>query len=481
METTAPLAPRRVRARRALLIAMPLLALVPRLWIATHALYAGDPSIFDTGFGFGGYVRSLAEEGTFRSCSFVPFDPCNAGTCTFATRMPAIPILLASLVKLVGARSVLVALAKCIVMALLSTAFLAVLSLDIQITTVGLLILYGMYFGPQVLKHGAALDYEEGVLIDLSLCLAIAVSYLLRPQQTTSAGRRAAMAVGAVVLATVMYFTKTTALLTLLVVLTIVLTSQNLRLGGKLACVLLVAAPAGLWGAHNLSSSGVFSLSSSWNGENLFRGYDSGALAIYPQISLDRLFDSQRAVLDDGTTVALGAYKSSRCFKDEWTWSSDYSHRAWNWMKEHPYPAMAFMVKKIWVTLLEIRHTPKYGSATDKRQEGSPGLQAVMIIWMLAARVVFFGLVWRVLSDLRSARNRLFGWAAVLLLAACLPYMVVFSYQRHLIPVLQFAGALLAILYFATPAPAFDIRMSRAWRTLWALNSPSDGFERKLS
>jgi hypothetical protein len=84
----------------------------------------------------------------------------------------------------VGAKSVYVALGKCIAVALLSAAFLAVLSFDVQITTVGLLVLYGMYCGPQALKHGAALDYEEGVLIDLSLCLAVAISYLLRPQQT---------------------------------------------------------------------------------------------------------------------------------------------------------------------------------------------------------------------------------------------------------------------------------------------------------
>jgi hypothetical protein len=475
MVTTVPRAQRGELVRRALLIAMPLLALAPRLWIALHALYTGDQSIFDTGFGFGSYVRSLVEDGTFRACTFVPFDPCNAGTCTFATRMPAIPLLLASLVKLVGAQSVYVALAKCIAVALLSTAFLAVLSLDVQITTVGLLILYGMYFGPQALKHGAALDYEEGLLIDLSLCLAVAITYLLRPQQTASAGRRAAMAVAAVALATIMYFTKTTALLTLLVVLAIVLTSQNLRLSGKLVCVMLVGAPAALWAAHNVSSSGVFSLSSSWNGENLFRGYDSGALAIYPEISLDRMFDSRRAVLDDGTTVALGAYKSSRCFNDEWTWSSTYSHRAWSWMIEHPYPAMVFMVKKIWVTLFEIRHTPKYGSAIEKRQEGSPAVRTAMMLWMLAARGAFFFFLWRVLSDLWSARNRLFCWSAVLLLAACAPYMLVFSYQRHMIPVLEFSGALLAILYFATPSALFDIRMSRACRTLCALKSPSDG------
>lgn len=457
MSVISPASERTAQVRRALLIVLPLLALAPRLWIATHALYASDQSVFGTGFGFGSYVQGLVKDGTYRSCAFMPFDPCNPSTCTFATRMPVIPLLLALLTQLVGVQSASVAIAKCLVTAMLSTGFLIVLSRDLRITWVGLVILYGLYFGPQALKHGAALDYEEGLLIDLSLCLAIAVSYPLRPQQTSCAGRRAAMSVAAVAIATLMYFTKTTALLTLFVVLAIVLMGTAVRTRAKLACVVIVAVSGILWTAHNLNSTGVVSVSSSWNGENLFRGYDSAALAIYPQISLDRLFDSRHAVLDDGRIVPLGAYRSSRCFIDEWTWSAEYSRRAGEWLAEHPYSAAIFFAKKTWVTLFEIRHTPMYASATDKRQESTAAQRAVMIGWMAAARAVFFLLLGYILLDLWAGRNRSHGWVIALLFAACAPYMIVFSYQRHMIPVLQLAGALLAILYFAPASTANDI------------------------
>ena len=452
MDDSSDFQSRVARVRRALLIAMPLLALAPKFWIATHALYGTDLSVFDTGFGFGNYIHSLAEEGTFRSCSALPFVPCNPGTCTFATRMPGMPVLLAALTKLVGTQSASVALAKSTVLALLSAGFLAVLSLDVRITTAGLFILYGLYFGPQSLKHGAALDYEEGVLIDLSLCLAIAVSYLLKQDLTVSKWRRAAMAFAAVLIAAIMYFTKTSALLTLSVVLAIVLTGRVVRVGGKLACVAVVAFLATGWAVHNLGTSGVLSLSSSWNGENLYRGYDDGSLAIYPQISLDRIFDSKRAVLEDGRIVQLGAYKGSRCFRDEWTWSSTYSHMAWQWLIAHPYSASVFFARKVWVVLLEVRHTPKYGAAIEKSQEGSAAMRIAMVGWMVAARFAFFLLVGRILLDLRAGRNRPYAWVFALLLAACAPYMIAFAYQRHVIPVLQLAGALLAILYFSQPA-----------------------------
>jgi hypothetical protein len=436
------------RFRRIALVVMPLLALLPRLWVA-KTLYPADMSVFDTGFGFGDYIHQLAEQGAFRSCSFFPFNPCNTGTCTFATRMPGLPLLLASLVQLVGTHSIAVAVAKCTLLALLSAGFLAALSQDVRITSWGLIVLYGLYLGPQSIKHGAALDYEEGVLLDLSLCLGIAVSYLLRPSQTESARRRAWMGVAAVGLATVMYMTKTTALLTLSIVLALVVSHRDLPPVFKTIGIALVIVPVGFWGWHNVASTGVLSLSSSWNGENLLRGYDSGALAIYPQVSLDRILDSQRAVLDDGTVVQLGAYRSRGCFKNEWEWSKAYSTLAREWLFAHPDEAMHFFAKKVWVTLFEVRHTPVYVSATDRFQEGSPAVRAAMIGWMVAARAVFFLLFWRILRDVAAGRNRTYGWAAALLVAACLPYMVVFSYQRHVVPVLELAGAFLAIFYLA--------------------------------
>lgn len=442
---------------RALLISLPLLALVPKLWLIRHSLDAGSLSVFDTGFGFGNYIRSLAEEHAFRSCSLLPFDPCKPGICVRATRMPGLPVLLAMLSWVVGTGTAAVAAAKCTLLAILSTVFLAALSRDVRITIWGVLILYAMYLGPQALKHGAALVYEEGVLVDLSLCLAVALAYAMRPELSTSQTRRASMIMAAAGIAVVMYLTKTTALLTLAVVIGLVLTSGDLQMRGKLACIILVAVPVGAWGIHNLKTSGVFSISSSWNGENLVRGYDSGALAIYPQISLDRLFDSSAAVLDNGSRVALGDYSHRQCFNDEWSWSSAYSRMASQWLAAHPLQALEFLARKTWVTLIEVRHTPTYGSATDKGAEISPLVSASMITWMIAARSVFFWLVLRIVLDLIAGRNRRYAWALALLAGACMPYMVVFAYQRHTIPILVLAGSLLVFLYFVAPrnpAPA---------------------------
>jgi len=436
-----------VSAQRVLLIAMPLLAFIPRSWIAAHMLYGSDQPVFDIGFGFGGYIRELLQSGTFRSCSFLPFQPCHPGICTSSTRMPFLPLLLAGLAAVVGTKSLFVALARCGVAVVLSTGFLAFLTVDVELTWFGVALVYALYFGPQALKHGATLDYEEGLFIDLSLCLAIAICYLLRPDLTQSAWRRAFMALAAVALSVIMYLTKTTALLMLLVVLLLVMT-RGVGRPVKLACLLIVALPVGAWLAHNLRSSGVATASSSWNGENLFRGYNNESYELYPQIHLDRIFDSRLAILDDGRSVALGAHKSDRCFNDEWTWNQTYGQMARRWLVDHPGTALAFAARKLWVTLFEVRHTPVYDSATDKRVDGARFLRVLMLVWMVIARLPFFLLLAFVYRDLRAGRNPSYGWAALLLAAGCAPYVLVFSYERHVIPILQMAAVMLAVLYF---------------------------------
>jgi hypothetical protein len=434
-----------------LLVAMPLLALVPRCYLIMHSLYADDADVVDLGFGFGEYVRNLLQSGQFRSCTPLPFIPCDPGICTGATRMPGIPLLLAALAEFVGRGTESVAIAKCFLLAAVVTMLLVMATRRLRVPMFGVLLLYGLYFGPQALKHGASISYEEGVILDLSLCLAIATAYLIRNDLGASSGQRSVMAVTAVAIAASMYVIKTTALLSLVVVLLMVLTLPRISGYSKVLGLALVAVPLVLWAGHNLAFSGRASLSSSWNGENLFRGYNSESVALFPQISLDREFDSTVAVLGDGTVVPLGNYTNKRCFKNEWDWNDFYAKEARQWALDHPLLALRFDLTKAWIALLGVQHTPTYVSATSKTPDYPPGAGSLMVAWMVYARILFFILCLRILWGLRSAAGRAPLWALLLLAATCAPYVLVFSYQRHLIPILVMAGAFLVLLHMARP------------------------------
>jgi hypothetical protein len=364
--------------------------------------------------------------------------------------MPVIPLRYAGLAPLVGTQSVAVDFAKCILTAVLLAGLLAVLVRDVRVSAFGVIVLYALYFGPQALKHGAAIEYEEGMLLDLELGLAIAVSYLLRPELQP---RRIAMGLIAIAIAILMYFIKTTALLMLLVVVALFVTRARAGWRVNLAAGVLVLLPFAAWALHNAKNSidGIH-LSSSWNGENLFRGYNSDSVAIYPQISLDRIFDSRRAVLADGTTVPLGDYaEHQQCFVDEWAWNESYSQRALVWLKAHPLQAVLFNIRKMWVTLAEIRHTPYHVSATEPDSEYPYAVTVVMLIWMTLARVISFLLVFRLLRELAARRDVATVWILALLGAAFAPYIIVFSYQRHVVPLLVMAGGLLVMRYYSVP------------------------------
>ncbi len=129
--------------------------------------------------------------------------------------MPLLPLLYTGLAKIVGTKSAGVAIAKCVLTAALLTTFLLSLVRDRLFSVFAVALAYALYLGPQVLKHGASLEYEEGLLVDLEACLAIAALYLIDPALSVVYFKRARMAFAAVLLATALYFIKTTTLLML--------------------------------------------------------------------------------------------------------------------------------------------------------------------------------------------------------------------------------------------------------------------------
>jgi hypothetical protein len=429
-----------------LLVALPAVSLIPKYFLIVHTLGAGT-DIVQTGFGFGDYIRGLLTDGSFRSCAATPFAQCASGTCNYATRMPLLPLIYAGLARLAGTGAITVALAKCTLGAGLLEVFLLALVRDVRLPLHAVALAYGLYLGPQALKHAASLEYEEGLLVDLEACLAIAAGYLLRPELTLSAGRRRAMVFSAVVLATALYFIKTTTLLTLIGVLALTVMSSQVGWRVKALALLCTALPFAAWGSHNYAASGVVGFSSSWNGENLYRGSSTEGLALYPQVSLDRLFDSRQARLLDGRVVPLGNLTAQRCFANEWAWNDFYARQARAWAQQHPAAVIRFELQKIWVGLLELRHTPYRVAADGPESEYPPLIAAAMLIWMGFARLLFFALLALIARDIwRGHLARSVGLLA-LVAAGWLPYLAVFSYQRHLVPLLIMDGLLLVVLY----------------------------------
>jgi hypothetical protein len=169
-------------------------------------------------------------------------------------------------------------------------------------------------------------------------------------------------------------------------------------------------------------------------------------LAIYPELNLTRVLDSSSVTLADGTVLALQDTAHQTCYRDEWAWNDHYAAAAHAWLLQHPGAATWFLLKKAWVALIEVRHTPADADPV------SHGVAAAMVTWMIFARGVSAAFVIVALRRIFQGRilqgyRREALWALLLLGAAFLPFVIVFAYQRHVIPLLLMAGTLLVILF----------------------------------
>ncbi len=241
-----------------------------------------------------------------------------------------------------------------------------------------------------------------------------------------------------------------------MVTIALVSCSRELQWRSKLILLLGALVPFAGWAAYNSNSSGGIELSSSWNGENLYRGSSAEGLALYPEVLLDRLFDSTHATLSDGRVVHLQALKSQHCFVDEWAWSHYYSARARAWSEQHPADVVRFVGHKAWVALFELRHTPYRMTAEGPDTQYSPAIAAAMFAWMGFARVVFWTLVALLVRDMWRGNVLRPFWTLALLGAGFAPYVLVFAYQRHVVSLLVMAGLLLLALYLGKARTSYD-------------------------
>lgn len=423
-----------------LLFLVALVALIAKIYVATRVLYAGPSDIRDVLFGFPGYVRSLLEQGIYRACTDVPFDAIKAGTCAYTTRMPALPLLLVGLSDLVGTHMAAVAIAKAVLMSALLMLVLWVWAKNTIITPAIVAVIAFCLLGPQVIKHAACNDYEEGMLMELMACHAILLGVLISRPKAWGIRETSFGCAGLVVLAGLCYLTKTTLLLFLLA--TIAFGVLQLRSRPALAICMLVLGllPMIAWGSFSLGNTGRWSLSSSWNGENLLRGFNSESYQIYPDISVDRIFNATQAVLIDGKVVPMGHWIVRPKFDDEWHWNDHYANLARQWALSHPKETLLFTLKKAWVVFVDVQRVPRKVSAGAEIEPYGGLAQAAGIGWMAVARILFLAFCVGAFLEAKAERSIVPLWPVGVLAAYAVPYVIVFASQRHVVPMLMYAG-----------------------------------------
>jgi hypothetical protein len=401
-------------------------------------------SVFQLGFEFGPYVETLVRNGVFASCLG---DACNK-----ASRMPIIPLFYSALAA-ISTSALFVAIAKDLIISLIflvSFYFLLNSQRNFHRYAVVIWCIVGavLCVSAPVVKHTGAVTYEEGILIEIialwaySLLLAV-----VSVSQKVLTARK--ILIFNVALAFFAFMTKSSMLLLFIVSVCFcgwhaVRYRSVTAVSVIFVCIMLVV----VWGVRNEIATGRFSVMTSSDGENLFRGWNEESLQIYPDVVLDQIFISDVVYLQDGTEIAISQKPT---FKGEWVSNDYFRYAAVSWGLSHPKEGAQFIVRKLRVFFIGIVKTP-YTYTNDARSIGR-GFDAEGVltsVWLVCGRafelalMVLVVLLWR--EGDRGARA-LAVTAIVATSAYAAPYVVGFAYERHITGYLVLVATCIAVLF----------------------------------
>jgi len=398
------------------------------------------------GFGFFGYAQSLAETSQYKSCT--------PDYCDFATRMPFLPSVIA-LLSSFSHNHFWAASYKNIIMGIISYLLMLKLyqiysSYFKNVVYYWFLLLVPMVLLGVVAKHAAEIQYEEGVIIWFIMPFTLSL-FLLSAHQLPNQNDFITLVAISCSIAVVFYLTKSSLIFIFLLLLLVVL-SQCLRKKSFIALSILavVTIVPFAWGTFVMEHTKRFSLMSSWDGENLYRGWNAETARLFPQVSLDREFDSKTVIKPDGEVVDIAPQKLRKDFASEWEWNDYYKEQALKNIMSDDRLFYRLALVKLQNFFMSITKTPlQYSDRPVEANFLGKISDVVTEIWLIYGRIMQAGLVVLCLVLIIRSDSLRFGALLMLCLNAlyALPYIIGFSYERHITAGLVFViSSLMALL-----------------------------------
>lgn len=411
-----------ISAPAALIGSMALLKLV-----AVFLYVPGGWSLLEPGFQFDPYVRSLVEGKGFLSC--------DHGACDYSSRMPGLPYFLWAVSTITSSLRVAAVIKVVLLSALI---FFACRGIEERLfvrsrrhAVFYLAVAAFILLAPNLIKHAAVAHYEEGYVLEILAVAAVSALTLLSGDPEKAAWGRYATPIVAV---SVAYLFKSSMIVVWAATTAIVVFAafaSGRKLLGSTLIVLALAAPAS-WLAHNYATGHRLSAMSSYDGENMFRGWNAHTLDIYPRCSLDMLFEPIRVC--EGRAIDLPNEPGRAAFDSEWAWNDGYRQRAMDWIVANPMTAMRTFVVKFYNVLVSPRLVPYVMIAGLEEKRRGAVEELIGSGWLAIGRVLeLFGLGASLYLLVRGdAPARRVAIASLALTGAYVaPYILGFGYERH--------------------------------------------------
>jgi hypothetical protein len=394
-------------------------------------LFQGDQDIYNIGFGFGGYIKSLSEHFSFASCA--------GQVCDYVTRMPFLPILVSALSHLSKNYIALAALKNITLSAAFfgSVWFLLKEFASKKTSITWLLCLATISLSPAVLKHAAMIEYEEGIITEAFAIWALSF-YLLSKNTTHLNFKSDAVRMTYIILiisGLIAYLTKSSMIIIFIIGLYYTflrsILARDWRLGVIIVCSLMITLS---WGIHSYRNTGRFSLMSSWDGENMFKGNNDISSQIYPELSLDRAVDTDTIGLNSGAVINNPyASKTRADYEDEWLWNDYYKGLAVQWIIKNKESFVKFLIRKAGNFLFSIVPTPYEISRNQVQARYYIWKSYALSAWLKAGRVAEIALFILLIRNYFGGRLITLSNRILLSQAAyAFPCVIGFNYERHI-------------------------------------------------
>lgn len=395
-------------------------------------------------FGFGGYISTIMSRGEYFSCI--------ENICNSSSRMPIIPLFLSALGLIVDDQLIVAMFKNFIFSIFLYFSLVALIKnakrTRFQIIKTSICILIVMVLSLPVIKHFSMITYEEGFIGELLVIYTISyLAVICSISDLPSAEEIHWYATVNLLLATVIYLTKSSMILILILsiligIYIIIAPGASIQYKFKTYCAIFISLfSIFLWVQHNKNYTGQSILSTTYDGENLYRGWNSFSLKIYPEISLDRMFDSNLIVDRSGVKYEVPQIPSRNDFANEVQWNTYYKQISILWIQKNPIQSTILFFTKINNFFLSIVKTP-FTSTADaqsiKLKSHESYENSLFTLWLLFGRSMQFLLLKQCYEIYRkNTGNVSIVYGVFLLLAAySIPYIIGFNYERHITPFL---------------------------------------------
>ncbi len=418
----------RLRAARQQPVACLLLVMTALKVVAIYVYVPASATLLDVGFGFAPYVQSLITNGHFAAC--------DHSVCDYARRMPGLPYFLfissfltddlraAALIKAVALSSLLWLSYKSVAGYFVAQPMMLRRALFALIAFLAL--------SPNLVKHAAMVDYEEGYVLELLAAAATGAIFLTASNAKTASALRYMFPVIAVSIA---YLFKSSMVVIWVVTSSLVvglaLSSRRFKLASGLIALAL-AAPSG-WLLHNWTQGGKATIMSSYDGENAFRGWNAHTLDVYPDCTLDLLF--RQTTICGTRTMQFPAEPRRMDFANEWEWNDRYAQRARDWVVNHPAEALKILRVKLSTVFLSVRIVPHYrvtdGANDTTRTMVEEWLSGVWLSSGRALEIVWLAVIGFLIYRGDAQARHVAITSLIIPLAYALPYVFGFGYERH--------------------------------------------------